>query len=137
MGQRVTFFGKSGVEYVFEALQPGQPTPTSAGVYVAARCSEVGKHRLICLGVAEDLASVLENLNDCLFRRGVNRICVLLESSPSRRTRIAQDLAEPHGWHCPDTATCPATAPAFSRRSAAVAHPDGLLGSGPTAATPG
>lgn len=104
----ITFSGKSGERYYFEAWPLETRFRSLAAVYfVTKRSFENSTYRRAChdaiyIGQTGNLADPFATGSqlDCFKKHGANCVCILLLADEERRTAVEQDLIAEHNTHC-------------------------------------
>ena len=99
----ITFKGKSGERYRFQAWPMGTKFKAVGGVYIITRrtfddrtFATKASHQALAIGQTPDLASSLvsESEQSKLTAQGANCVCVCAAADEARRIQIEKDLVE-------------------------------------------
>jgi hypothetical protein len=104
----ITFSGKSGAKYRFQAWSLETRFKALAAVYFVTKRAQDGgtynraSHDSIYIGQTANLADPFATGSqfDCFRKHGANCICIHLIEDESRRIAAEEDLIALHGTYC-------------------------------------
>jgi hypothetical protein len=104
----ITFTGKSGVKYRFQAWSLDTKFKPLAAVYfVTKRAQDSSTYNRAChdsvyIGQTANLADpfATESQFECFRKHGANCVCIHLIEDEGRRVAAEEDLVEMHSTHC-------------------------------------
>jgi hypothetical protein len=104
----ITFNGKSGERYRFQAWSLETRFKPVAAVYVVTRRAQDNStyrrasHENVYIGQTASLADPFgtESQFECFRKHGANCICICLLENEAQRIALEEDLIALHGTHC-------------------------------------
>ncbi len=104
----ITFSGKSGEQYRFQAWSLETKFKAMAAVYFVTRRARDGttynraSHDSVYIGQTANLADPFATGSqfDCFRKHGANCICICLLDNEEQRVVAAEDLIALHSTHC-------------------------------------
>lgn len=104
----ITFTGKSGEKYRFQAWSLDTRFKPMAAVYIVTKRAQDNStyrrasHDSVYIGQTANLADPFgtESQFDCFRKHGANCICICLLENEEQRVAVEEDLVALHSTHC-------------------------------------